>query len=89
MTNEERHDQATDYDYVGENFVATANYSYSLTTMVESWFLQKENYDYYSAYCSDGDDYDYDDKRNVENSNQDEDPCGGYTQVGIRFGNTC
>ncbi len=80
MTNEERHDQSTDYDYLGENLVATGNYSYSLTTMVESWFLERENYDYYTAYCDDGDDDD-DDDDNVDSSNGDKDPCSGYTQV--------
>ena len=76
MGNENRHDQSQDFDYVGENAVATSNYTVNFTAMVGSWFLERENYDFDTATCGDDDDYE-------ENYGEDDDDeeCDGYTQV--------
>ena len=68
---EELNDQSTEFDYVGENKLATASYTVNYTILMQTWFNQKTYYDYYTAACTD------------EDGNEDEDgeACREYTQV--------
>ena len=53
--NENRHEQSTDYDYIGEILHGSANYSINLTSMVFEWFFDGRLYDYNLASCVDED----------------------------------
>ena len=53
--NEHRHEQSTEYDFVGEILHGSGNYSINLTSMVFEWFFEGRNYDYSSAACVDED----------------------------------
>jgi hypothetical protein len=79
MRNEHRHDQSEDYDYVGENIAATANYTYNLTRMVQTWWAGQYYYDYSTAYCGDDEEDNNKDKRNDDKEEFDE--CQSYTQM--------
>lgn len=70
--NENRHEQSTDYDYVGEILYSTANYSVNLTTMVSVWFNEGINYDYSQGACLDED----------GEADDDDEECARYIQVG-------
>ena len=69
--NEDRHDQSTEYDYVGQNIVATDETSVNLTILMGQWFKQRSSYNYYTGGCRD------------ENGDEREDleGCEGYSQV--------
>ena len=69
MENENRHDQSTTFDYVGENLGATRNYSVDYVKIISTWFNEGQNYDYNSAACVD------------EDGNEEEEGCQFYTQV--------
>lgn len=51
--NENRHEQSTEYDYVGEIMYGSGNFSINLTSMVFEWYFESRNYDYSSAACVD------------------------------------
>ncbi len=53
--NEQRHEQSTNYDYVGEVMHGSANYSINLTSMVFEWYFDGRNYDYSLGSCVDED----------------------------------
>ena len=69
MENENRHDQSTTFDYVGETLGATRNYSVDYVKIISTWFDEGQNYDYNSATCQD------------EDGNEEEEGCQFYTQV--------
>lgn len=69
--NEDRHDQSTEYDYVGQNIVATDEQSVNYTILLGKWFKQRSKYNYYSGGCLDDD-----------GEEQEElEGCEGYSQV--------
>jgi len=70
MENENRHDQSTAYDYIGETLGATRNYSVDYVKIVSKWFQQGSMFNYDSATCTD------------EDGNEEEEGCQFYTQVG-------
>lgn len=49
--NENRHEQTTEYDYIGEIMHGSANYSINLTSMVFEWYFDGRNYDYSLGSC--------------------------------------
>ena len=49
--NENKHEQSTDYDYVGEILHASGNFSINLTSMVFEWYFDGRFYDYSQASC--------------------------------------
>lgn len=69
--NEDRHDQSTKYDYVGQNIVATDESSVNYTILLGTWFKQRSNYNYYTSGCLDEDGEERDDLEG----------CEGYSQV--------
>lgn len=73
MPNEDRHDQSTDPDFVGENLAATTNYSANLnfTAIVAGWFENKKFFNYYTLTCTDAD----------GNEDDEGEGCTRYTQV--------
>ena len=76
--NEDRHDQSTEFDYVGQNILATDETNINYTILLGSWFKQRSKYNYYTGSCTveDGDD-------NEENPEE----CEGYTQVSAALDN--
>lgn len=74
MENEDKNTQSTAFDYVGENFAATASYTVNYTRLIgQQWYAEKKLFNYYLAACLDED-------GNV-NENGEFDTCGRYTQV--------
>lgn len=71
--NEDRHDQSTEYDYVGQNIVATDENSVNYTILMGKWFNQRSRYNYYTGGCQDEDG---EEKEDLEG-------CEGYSQVHI------
>ena len=69
ILNENRHEQDSNYDYVGENIAGSANYTTNLTAMVFNWYFEGRLYDYSTAACTDDD------------GNEEEEGCESYTQV--------
>lgn len=67
--NEKRHDQSSEYDYIGEIQAGSGNYSINLTSMVFEWFFEGRNYQYSTASCIDDD------------GNEEEEGCERYIQV--------
>ena len=55
MPNENRHDQSTVFDYVGQISAASANYTINLTSMVFQWYYEGLSFDYSQAACVDED----------------------------------
>ena len=55
MPNENRHDQSTVFDYVGQINAASANYTINLTSMVFEWYYEGLSFDYSQAACVDDD----------------------------------
>lgn len=73
MPNEDRHDQSTEFDFVGENLAATTNYSANLnfTAIVAGWFENKKFFNYYTLTCTDAD----------GNEDDEGEGCTRYTQL--------
>ena len=69
--NEKKHEQSTEYDFVGEILAGSGNYSINLTSMVFEWFFEGRNYQYSTAACIDDD------------GNEAEEGCERYLQVGL------
>lgn len=69
ILNENRHEQDSNYDYVGENIAGSANYTTNLTAMVFNWYFEGRLYDYSTAACTDDD------------GNEEEEGCESYTQL--------
>lgn len=55
MANENRHDQSTVFDYVGQINAASSNYTINLTSMVFEWYYEGLDFDYSQAACIDED----------------------------------
>ena len=72
MPNENRHDQSTEFDYVGQINGASANYTINLTSMVFQWYFEGLSFDYSQAACID------------EDGEAQEEGCERYIQVSIR-----
>ena len=70
MPNENRHEQSTEFDYVGEIGAGSANYTINLTSMVFEWYFDGRTYDYSQAACIDDD------------GEAQEEGCERYIQVG-------
>ena len=70
---EELDTQSTEFDYVGENKLATASYTVNYTILMQTWFNQKAYYDYYTGACTDAD----------GDEDEDGEACQGYTQVEV------
>lgn len=69
--NEDRHDQSTEYDYIGQNIVATDEQSVNYTLLMGEWFNQRSRYNYYTGGCRDED----------GEEREDLEGCEGYSQV--------
>ena len=69
--NEDRHDQSTEYDYVGQNILATDEESVNYTLLMGKWFQQRSNYNFYTGGCRDED----------GEEQEDLEGCEGYSQV--------
>ena len=69
--NEDRHDQSSEYDYVGQNILATDEQSVNYTNLMGRWFKQRSRYNYYTSGCVDEDG---EEKEELEG-------CEGYSQV--------
>lgn len=69
--NENRHEQSSNYDYVGEILYGSANYTFNFTSMVSEWFSESVNYDYSKGACLDED----------GEEDEDDDECARYIQV--------
>ncbi len=67
--NERKHEQSTDYDYVGEILDGSGNYTINLTAMVFNWFFEGRDYNFNSAACVD------------EDGEEAEEGCERYLQV--------
>ena len=67
--NNNRHVESSNFDYVGENMLATTNSSYNYTTLVSMWYDDWIYYNYANATCIDG------------NGDVNSEKCEGYTQV--------
>lgn len=80
MSNERRHEQSSEFDYVGENMGATRNHTYNLSTLVGQWFERGQNYDYYSLTCQDEEDEEMNERRRRQEEDE-ADACQPYTQV--------
>ena len=81
VSNENRHEQSSEFDYVGENMAATRNYTYNLTTLVGQWFERGKNYDFYSLTCQEEDDDEEMNERRRRQEDDEADICQPYTQV--------
>ena len=75
--NEDRHDQSTEYDYIGQNIVATDETSVNYTILLGKWFKQRSKYNYYTGGCQNEDG---EEMENLEG-------CEGYSQVYIKLYN--
>ena len=73
MPNEDRHDQSTMFDYVGQINAASANYTINLTSMVFQWYYEGLSYDYSQAACIDDD----------EEAQDEAEGCERYIQVSL------
>ena len=69
--NDDRHDQSTEYDYVGQNILATDEESVNYTLLMGKWFQQRSNYNFYTGGCRDED----------GEEQEDLEGCEGYSQV--------
>ena len=69
--NDDRHDQSTEYDYIGQNILATDEQSVNYTTLLGGWFKQRSRYNYYTGGCTDDD----------GEENEELEGCEGYSQV--------
>ena len=69
--NEDRHDQSTEYDYIGQNILGTDETSVNYTILLGTWFKQRSMYNYYTGGCRDEDG---EEKEELEG-------CEGYSQV--------
>ena len=69
--NENRNDQTTQFDSVGEIYAATANYSVDFAALVSTWYEEGLFYDYYNGICLDED----------GEENDKEEACAKYKQV--------
>lgn len=69
--NEDRHDQSTEFDYVGQNIIATDETNINYTILMGGWFKQRSRYNYYTGVCVDENG---DESENLEG-------CEGYSQV--------
>lgn len=81
MSNENRHEQSSEFDYVGENMGATRNYTYNLTALVGQWFERGKNYNYYTLTCQEEEEEDEMDRRRRRQEDDEDDICQPYTQV--------
>ena len=72
MPNENRHEQSTEYDYVGQINSASFNYTINLTAMVFDWYFDGREYDYSQAACID------------EDGEEAEEGCERYIQVSCK-----
>ena len=79
MPNENRHDQSTVFDYVGQINAASANYTINLTSMVFEWYYEGLNFDYSQAACIDED----------GEAQEDAEGCDRYIQVSKILASTC
>ena len=73
MPNENRHDQSTVFDYVGQISAASANYTINLTSMVFQWYYEGLSFDYSQAACVDED----------GEAQDEEEGCERYIQVSL------
>ena len=69
--NENRHEQSTEYDYVGEITHGSTNYTFDFMSMVGEWFNEGANYDFSQGACLDED----------GEAQEDDDECTRYIQV--------
>ena len=69
MPNENRHEQSTEYDYVGQINAASLNYTINLTSMVFDWYFDGRAYDHTQAACID------------DEGEEAEEGCERYIQV--------
>lgn len=69
--NEDRHDQSTEYDYIGQNIIATDEQSVNYTLLMGKWFNQRSRYNYYTGGCRNDD----------GEEREDLEGCEGYSQV--------
>lgn len=69
--NEDRHDQSTKYDYIGQNILATDDTSVNYTILLGKWFQQRSSYNYYTGTCRDED----------GEEREDLEGCEGYSQM--------
>ena len=69
--NEDRHDQSTEYDYIGQNILATDESSVNYTILLGTWFKQRSRYNYYTGGCIDED----------GEENEELEGCEAYSQV--------
>ena len=69
MPNENRHEQSTEFDYVGQLNSASLNNTINLTSLVFDWYFEGRAYDYSQAACIDDD------------GEEDEEGCESYVQV--------
>ena len=74
MPNENRHEQSTVFDYVGQINDASANYTINLTSMVFQWYYEGLSFDYSQAACVDED---------GEAQEEEAEGCERYIQVSI------
>ena len=69
MPNENRHEQSTEFDYVGQTNGGSLNNTINLTAMVFDWYYEGVDYDYSQAACID------------EDGEAAEEGCDNYIQV--------
>ncbi len=67
--NERKHEQSTEFEFVGEILDGSANYTINLTSMVFGWFFEGRDYSFSSAACIN------------ENGEEAEEGCERYLQV--------
>ena len=77
--NEDRHDQSSEFDYIGQNIVATDETSVNYTILMGMWFKQRSNFNFYTGGCRDEDGEEGDDLEG----------CEGYSQVRMHSVQCC